>query len=127
MLTAIGSSATSITVGTTTIGSQVNANDFLTTNTTVADPGYGPTQLAHLTSCVNCGIQAVASTNNILFTFTDQGGNSISSTDPAVVCFRNDSTTNAEAGLSQDHVRPDAAQHSRRFRISALQARPKPI
>jgi hypothetical protein len=95
VLTAIGSSATSITVGTTTIGSQVNANDFLTTNTTLADPGYGPTQLAHLTSCVNCGIASAASANNILFTLKDEAGNALSSTNPAVVCFRNDSTTAA--------------------------------
>ena len=111
-ITAIGSSATSITVGTTTIGSQVNANDFLTTNTTLADPGYGPTQLAHLMSCVNCGISAAASASNILFTLTDEGGSSLSSTDPAVVCFRADTTTTAEVSCQKITSGPTLSIHT---------------
>lgn len=112
VLTAIGSSATSITVGTTTIGSQVNANDFLTANTTLADPGYGPTQLAHLMSCVNCGISAAASASNILFTLTDEGGSSLSSTDPAVVCFRADTTTTAEVSCQKITSGPTLSIHT---------------
>jgi hypothetical protein len=112
VLTAIGSAATSITVGTTTIASQVNANDFLTTNTTLADPGYGPTQLAHLSSCVNCGISAASSGNNVTFTLTDEAGNAISATDPAVVCFRNDNTTNAEISCVNITSAPALSVHA---------------
>ena len=111
-ITAVGAASASVSVGVTTVSNQVNANDFLTTNTTVADPGYGPTQLAHLTSCVNCGISAVAGSSNITFTLTDEAGSSLSSTDPAVVCFRADTTTTAEVSCQKITSGPTLSIHT---------------